>query len=538
MLTSLYIKNLAIIDELTISFSSGLNIITGETGAGKTLIIKAIQLLMGKKISPEILRTGCDTLIVEGNFITGTNSTIIRRIYRDNKQSKSFINDEPVTKKKLLKTTLLLADLHGQHDHQNLLDSNTHLSYLDSYGNYNLELNVVKKLYQDLNKCENKLQKLLLKQNELKEKSELHEFQLEELTEYPLSAEFEMNQIKEYNRLSKASDIQSSLSTVSALLEGRDSAVINSLNAITHELENVSDFDDSILAIQQRMVSNRIDLEDLILDIQKAKDGIIINPDELEIINNIISHIEMLKRKYGGSINSVIEYRNSIIQTEIESGGCNAEIDLLVNEVQQLKTELLECSKAISKYRKSTGIKLEKTIKDSLKHLNMSDTNFKIQLNSDPENIIESGMDTCEFFISTNIGEELRPVAKIASGGEISRIMLAIKMALQSKDIVDTLIFDEIDSGISGATAERVGETFEKLAKSHQILCITHLSQIAGKGESHYKVSKKIKDDRIVVDINKLSKTNRIGEIATLISGRKVTESSRKQAKELLYTDG
>ena len=538
MLISLYIKNLAIIDELNVSFNEGLNIITGETGAGKTLIIKAIQLLMGKKFSPEILRTGCDTLIVEGNFITSTNSTIIRRIYRDNKQSKSFINDEPVTKNKLVKTTLLLADLHGQHDHQNLLDSNTHLSYLDSYGNYNLELNVVKKLYQDLNKCENELQKLLLKQNELKEKSELHEFQLEELTEYPLSAEFEMNQIKEYNRLSKASDIQSSLSTVSALLEGRDSAVINSLNTITHELENVSEFDDSILAIQKRMVSNRIDLEDLILDIQKAKDGIIINPDELEIINNIISHIEMLKRKYGGSIDSVIEYRDSIIQTEIESGGCNAEIDLLVNEVQQLKTELLECSKTISKYRKSTGIKLEKTIKDSLKHLNMSDINFKIQLISDPENIIESGMDTCEFFISTNIGEKLRPVTKIASGGEISRIMLAIKMALQSKDIVDTLIFDEIDSGISGATAERVGETFEKLAKSHQILCITHLSQIAGKGKSHYKVSKKIKDDRIVVDINKLSKTNRIGEIATLISGRKVTESSRKQAKELLYTDG
>ena len=376
------------------------------------------------------------------------------------------------------------------------------------------------------------------KQTDEANQKALHEFQLKELTQYPLSTEFEINQIKEYNRLSKASDIQSSLSTVSALLEGRDSAVINSLNAITHELENVSDFDDSILAIQQRMVSNRIDLEDLILDIQKAKDGIIINPDELEIINNIISHIEMLKRKYGGSINSVIEYRDSIIQTEIESGGCNTEINLLVNEVQQLKTELLKCSKTISKYRKSTGIKLEKTIKDSLKHLNMSDANFKIQLNSDPENIIESGMDTCEFFISTNIGEELRPVAKIASGGEISRIMLAIKMALQSKDIVDTLIFDEIDSGISGATAERVGETFEKLAKSHQILCITHLSQIAGKGESHYKVSKKIKDDRIVVDINKLSKTNRIGEIATLISGRKVTESSRKQAKELLYTDG
>ena len=157
---------------------------------------------------------------------------------------------------------------------------------------------------------------------------------------------------------------------------------------------------------------------------------------------------------------------------------------------------------------------------------------------SDRENILDTGMDSCEYFISTNIGEELRPVAKIASGGEISRIMLAIKMALQSKDIVNTLIFDEIDSGISGATAERIGETFEKLAESHQILCITHLSQIAGKGDTHFKVSKNIKGERIVVNVNKLTKTDRIGEIATLISGRKITESSRKQAEELLQANG
>ena len=538
MLSSLYIKNLAIIDELNISFNEGLNIITGETGAGKSLIIKAIQLLMGRKFSPEILRTGSDTLVVEGNFNEHNNNTIIRRIYRENRQSKSFINEEPVTQKELLKTTRLLADLHGQHDHQNLLDSNTHLHYLDSYGSYDSILVKLKNTFQSVQECESKLDKLLLMQQKLREKSELYKFQLNELTQYPLSIEFEKEIVKKYNRLSMASEIQSSLSTVGMLLEEGDYAVINSLNKIINELEKVSEFDESILTIQKRTGENRIELEDMVLDIQRIKENISVHTDELEKVNDIIAHIEMLKRKHGGSIESVIEYRDSIIQAELESGGCKAEINNLENKFQDLKKELLENSTKISQYRKATAIKLEKTIKNNLKHLNMADTIFKINLISDPENIIETGMDSCEFFISTNIGEELRPVAKIASGGEISRIMLAIKMALQSKDIVNTLIFDEIDSGISGATAERIGETFEKLAESHQILCITHLSQIAGKGDTHFKVSKNIKGERIVVNVNKLTKTDRIGEIATLISGRKITESSRKQAEELLQANG
>ena len=204
MLSSLYIKNLAIIDELNISFNEGLNIITGETGAGKSLIIKAIQLLMGRKFSPEILRTGSDTLVVEGNFNEHNNNTIIRRIYRQNRQSKSFINDEPVTQKELLKTTRLLADLHGQHDHQNLLDSNTHLHYLDSYGSYDSILVKLKNTFQSVQECASKLHKLLLMQQKLREKSELYKFQLNELTQYPLSINFEKEIVKQYNRLSMA----------------------------------------------------------------------------------------------------------------------------------------------------------------------------------------------------------------------------------------------------------------------------------------------------------------------------------------------
>ena len=226
------------------------------------------------------------------------------------------------------------------------------------------------------------------------------------------------------------------------------------------------------------------------------------------------------------------------IDSEKKSGGFQKEINKLEKKLKSLKSELLECSKFISNKRKNTAQELEIAIKQNLEHLNMPETKFKIKIKSDPDNILNTGMDTCQFFISTNIGEELKPVVKIASGGEISRIMLAVKMALQSKDIVNTLIFDEIDIGISGATAEKVGNTIEKLADSHQVLCITHLSQIAGKGNHHYRVSKEMQNNRINVKIDKLSGSERINEIASLISGREITDSSRKQAEELLQING
>ena len=529
---------MAIISELKVEFEDGLNIITGETGAGKSLIIKAVQYLLGKKFSPEVLRTGSDTLIIEGEFIKDKINTVIRRLYRKNGQSKSFINDEPVKQSVLMETTRLLADLHGQHDHQNLLDSNTHLKYLDSFGSYKIELNKVEQLFQKNESSKKTLNKLIKQQQEFEEKGELYEFQLKELTLHPISINFEQEMTNKYNLLSKASDIKASLSNAGSLLEDGDSAVIKKLNTIMSELDKVSDYDDAILGLYKRIGSNRIDLEDLILEIQRVQENIVVNTDELERINEVISHIEMLKRKYGGSIESVIEYKEKIIQSEKDSGSCKDDIQKLEIELEDISKHLNNYAEKLSQNRNKTAARLESIIKRNLENLNMPDIQFEINLSTDPDNIQETGMDSCEFFISTNIGEELRPVVKIASGGEISRIMLAIKMALQSKDIVDTLIFDEIDLGISGATAERVGETFEKLSESHQILCITHLSQIAGKGRSHYKVSKEEKNNRITAEINKLSESDRIREIATLISGLQVTESSHSQAKELLQFNG
>ncbi len=538
MLDSLYIKNLAIIDELKVSFTNGLNIITGETGAGKSLIIKAIQLLMGKRFSAEMLRTGAHTLVVEGVFIQQKSQIVIRRTYRDNGQSKSFINDEPVKQNDLRKMTRLLADLHGQHDHQNLLNPSTHLDYLDSFGLYQIKLKQLETLHYNVQECREMLEDIISNQLKYDEEKELHGFQLSELTLYPLSKEYEDEISKNHSLLSKASYIQETLAQVRNLIENGEPAIINLLGNLTSELDKISDYDDSILSIRNRAESNRIDLEDLILDIQAVQGKIVINSDELEKVNDIIAYIEMLKRKYGGSIESIVEYRDKLIDTKRQLGGCQEEINKLQVDLKTYSVELLECSEFVSRKRKETANALGKAIKRNLEHLNMPETQFKIRIESSPDNILKTGMDSCEFFISTNIGEELRPVEKIASGGEVSRIMLAVKMALQSKDIVNTLIFDEIDSGISGATADRVGSTIEKLSASHQILCITHLSQIAGKGNAHYRVSKKTKENRISVEIDKLSNLERIGEIATLISGSNVTPSSKKQAQELLQVNG
>ena len=344
MLSSLYIRNLAIINELNVSFENGLNIITGETGAGKSLIIKAIKILLGKQFSPELMRTESDKLVIEGVFLQGSTQTVIRRLYNASRQSKTFINDEPVKQKDLLKVTRLLADLHGQHDHQNLLNSNTHLNYLDSFGSYKVELRELKQLFQDAVNCETTLNELISKQSKIEEKIELFNFQLEELSLYPISIEYEQKITSKYNLLSKASDIQSRLLAISSLLADGDSAVIHRLTNVLHELDKISKYDESIQDIEKRVKSNRLDLEDLILEIQRIQSNVIVNTKELDKANGLIIHIEMLKRKYGGSMDSVVKYRDNIVETKIASESYIAEINKLGNKLKTLNKELLMCS--------------------------------------------------------------------------------------------------------------------------------------------------------------------------------------------------
>jgi DNA repair protein RecN (Recombination protein N) len=538
MLSTIYIKNLAIIDELQISFKKGLNIITGETGSGKSLIITAIKLLMGEKFTKELLRTGTEILVIEGTFLINNSNIIIRRIYKNNGKSRAFINDEPANQKDFIEYTSHLIDIHGQHNHQNLLNKKTHLDYIDSFGSYNDKLNIFLSLYHKVSQCKDSLDNKIKIKKENDQKRELQKFQLKELTLYDLTNEFEEDLSKTHILFSKASSKKEGFAKVLRTLDNSDSGILKSMYNIAKELKNISDYDDSIKSLLDLAENSRINLEDLSKDIQSLQNNIVFDQNKIDEINENISYLEMLKRKYGGSIESVISYRDQLIKSEKETDGLLEVINQLESQLKDLNLELVNHSETISNERKMTSYKLEQAIKNNLEHLNMSKTQFKIKINCDPGNITKNGMDTCEFFISTNSGEELKSVNKIASGGEISRIMLAIKMALQSKDIVETLIFDEIDSGISGMTAAKVGTTIENLSKTHQILCITHLSQIAGKGDCHFRVSKKAKDNRIIVKVAKLSKKERIREVATLISGHSITEISKKKAQELLQFNG
>jgi len=534
MLQSLYIKNFAIIDELRFNFEDGLNIITGETGAGKSLIIKAIKFLLGERFTGEVLRTGTDQMVIEGVFSKNDAETTIRRLYQSRGQSKSFINEEPVRQKDLLKVTRKLIDLHGQHEHQNLLDAKTHIQYLDAFGRHSTDLIALKRMFNEMQVCQNTLNNLKNEQIKLKEKQELYNFQLNELSLHPLSEEYEQKITKQYQILSNAEKIKEALSNAAQMIDNGEYSILKMLNQLNLTIDSIAKNDDQISEISNRIVSNIIELEDIHKVIHYIDQGVCINHTELKEVNEIINHLELLKRKYGGSMASVEEYYNHVQAQEVKTDSNNDEIQRLDSERIVLQKELNQKAQRISKKRHETAFKLEKCISDNLQNLNMPNTDFKIEISTDENIINESGMDSCEFFISTNMGETLRPLSKIASGGEISRIMLAIKMALQSRDFVSTLIFDEIDSGISGSVAEKIGNTIENLSQSHQILCITHLSQIAGKGEHHYKVQKNIINHRNVAEIIKLSTAERVREVASLISGKEITKASRKQAQTLL----
>lgn len=538
MIKSLYIKNLAIIDELNVEFASGLNIITGETGAGKSLLIKAIQLLLGKKITHDIIRKNTDLLEVKGVFLYNKEEIIIRRVYDGKKSSKSFINDLPVSQKKLLDQGKYLVDLHGQHDHQNLLNSKTHMNYLDLYGTYSDDIDSFSELFNKYNHTRVKLDTLIENQKNILEKEELYKFQYEEITRYPVSEKYEQELMDQYKLLSNAKEIKYSLDKASKMIYDENESIIKKLIKTVNEFSNLPSTNKDIDKINSRLNSNRLDIEDIMFEIQNINQNIVEDQEKLNDINEKIIYIEMLKRKYGGSIKSILDYTDFLSNNEEQIEINTTDIKKLKKLYISIEQTLIKKAIYISKMRKTNSQKLEKAISNNLKFLNMKDTTFKINLYSSIDKISESGIDECEFFICTNFGEKLLPISDIASGGEISRIMLAIKMSMQSKDMVDTVIFDEIDTGISGATADIVGKIFENLSKSHQILCITHLSQIAGKKGSHINVYKNKNKNRVITKVKYLTEKERVSEVAKLISGLKVTETSKKQAKELLHING
>jgi len=562
MLNKVYIKNFALLEELEISFSPGFNVLTGETGAGKTLVINALNSILGEKVSTDILRTGEEKVIVEGTF-SGSSKDIylflkeneidiledeilLRRELNKSGRSRTFVNDN-LTQINLLKNiSNQLVDLHGQHDHQSLIREESHIQYVDIFGSLEDEKDKVKKLFSELVKLNNKKEYILKNAQQLSEKKDFLQFQLNEIESLKLASNEEEELEKEEKILQNYEKLVENCNSIYSVLYEDENAVFSSLGNVNQFLQNLIQIDSNFSEQIKQISEAYINVEEVARFVNDYISKTEFDPDRLEQIRSRLNQISQIKKKYGLPIDKIIE-KNEQNKTEIEQiENLDEDQKQIEKKINKTKIVLKSASKALSEFRKKTSKELEKLILIELKQIGMENAQFKIHfgffiekgdgsIRLDSGTIVKSnGQDKVEFLVSTNPGEDFKPLAKIASGGELSRIMLAIKSVLAEKDQIDVLVFDEIDIGISGRIAEAVGRKMKELSKSHQIICVTHLPQIAGFADKHFSVRKEVKNGETFAFIHELDAKARIRELAYLLGGEKITDVVLKNAQELL----
>lgn len=563
MLRSLRIKNFAIVENLGIDFFPGLNVLTGATGAGKSIIIGALNLALGERASSEMIRTGAESAIVETVFetkaksqieklltefgiINTENQLIIRREVSAKGVSRCFMNDRQVTLNNLKLIGDQLADLHGQHQHQSLLNPAEHLVYLDSYAELKDLLSKVSDCYYELKKKLNDLEELKRIEKISKEKKELYQFQLKEISSANLSIEEEGELSSQKKILENAETLFQIASSVYEELYNREGSIIARLSSFKKELEKGESFDKRLREYIEALNSASLHLNETSRFLESYKESLDFDPGRLEKIRERLNLINTLKKKYGQSVNEVLSYAEKIKNELDKIENRDELIQKMENEIKDLKELLKRESLSLSEKRKEGGKELSRKIKKELSFLGMEKCGFEVRISyRESEDglleiegkryyVEEKGLDQVEFFVSPNPGEELKPLTKIASGGEISRIMLALKSVLAKSDQIPSMIFDEVDVGIGGEMAEAVGKRMKALSSTHQIICITHLQQIASQAEHHFKVFKEVSKNRTITKIKLLSKEERIKEIARMMAGKKISDLTLEHAAEMI----
>jgi len=565
MLKLLHVKDYALIESLEVEFDYGLNIITGETGAGKSILIDAMSLLLGERASTEVIRKGASKSIVEGIFEVEKNKKvknildeneiefhpdlILRREISLKGNNRCFINDTPVPLTLIKEVGNLLVDLHGQHEHQSLLRTETHIEYLDEFGTPSGLINKFKAQYEELSELNSYLNDLKNKEDILKEKKELYAFQIREIDAVSPEEDEEEKNNDELRILENSEKLLEMTSEIYQSLYEAENSVFDETGKIKNKLDELAAIDKSFAEPANECESAVTLLKDIAEFIRNYNSRIELDPEKLEQVRERTAAINLLKKKYGGSIKSIIEYRQKIGE-EFQLAENFA--DSIKEIEKKIKSKKEECGKTafeLSKIRKTSAAKIEKEVRDVLKNLGIENSVFKVKLNQKEVNpdfthsiningknfdYNINGIDEVEFFISTNLGEDPKPLAKVASGGEISRIMLSLKTILAKNDKLPLLIFDEIDTGVSGRIGQKVGQALKSLAAFHQIIAITHLPQISGLADHHFAVEKKVQDGRVISSIRKLDDEERIREVAKLMSGETITDASIKGAKELM----
>ncbi len=551
MLLNLHVKNLALIDEVEVYFKDHLNILTGETGAGKSIIIGSINAALGGKVSKEIIRKGADYALIELVFQIEDNNIIEEIKNLDipieedgqvivtkkimNGRNISKINGENVTSAILKQVSGLLIDIHGQHEHQSLLYKSKHLEILDRFskdfiGDLKEKLSSI---YYEYIKTKEKLDESVMDEEKRLREISFLEFEVNEITQAKLIIGEDEDLSIRYKKLKNSNNIMEGLTEIYEKTGyNNNTSAGDSIGRTIKIISKIQDFDEEVLNFKLQLEEIDSLLNDFNRDISNYMANMNFDEEEFKIIEDRISLINNLKSKYGNSINNILEYKKRSeekLQQLIEH---DEYVDKLKAEVNLLEGKLKQISQELSNIRKKEAVELTKKIKEALIELNFLDVKFEMQF----ENLLKysrNGFDEAEFIISTNPGEELKPLSKVASGGELSRIMLAIKSILADNDSIDTLIFDEIDVGISGRTAQKVSERLAVIAKNHQIICITHLAQIAAMADEHFIIEKTATMDSTVTSIRELNEIQVIDEIARILGGAKITDSILESAKEM-----
>ncbi|NOY78101.1 MAG: DNA repair protein RecN [Calditrichaeota bacterium] len=562
MLTSLYIKDFALFDEVMISFQKGLNIITGETGAGKSLIVDALNMLLGEKTDRSILRKNAPKAIVEGVFsLSLPEITVflsehdldildheirVRREVHASGRSRSFINDTPVTAEILRAFGELLVDIHGQHEHQSLLKNEKHIEYLDAFAGLQSQVQEIGASYRKIRSLKKDVQFLIEKGRQLEERRDYLQFQLDEIKRIqPLPGEDEALE-REERILANSEKLFGLSSDAYQLLYENEPSAYELLTRVESILSELQQIDKQFEEFAQLSTEAKINVDEIAKFLQHYTTHFEFNPERLEKIRNRLNTLARLKKKYGSTIEDILE-KKAAIEKELRL------VDSVEDEVDQLKKKIdaeihryTELAEIISGKRKAAAQKLKLEIEGLLKKLGMEKAVFRVQVEPllEPDGWVKigetsyqgtaRGIDRVRFFFSANPGEAPRELSRIASGGEISRVMLSIKSVLAEKDRIPVLIFDEIDNGISGRIAQTVGRQLHALAESHQIICVTHLPQIASAGDAHYTVEKTFEANRTHTKLRALNESERVVEIAKLIGGEKISDVNLKSAEELL----
>ena len=550
MLRELRLNNLAIIKNLDLEFNEGLISLTGETGAGKSIILDGISLLIGERSNLEMIRTGEESLFAEGvfdlsevqkeklnklGFEIEDDELIISRYFYRNSKSKITVNGMRMTVSKLKELMRNVLDLVGQHEHQYLLNKNYHLGLLDRFLDKNGQelAKEIRNNVSSLKMINKKIEEIETEKFRIMEKKDILEFQSNEIASLGLKENEDNELEEEYKILFNAGKISEKLENSIQRLKEGEYSVINSLGKIKKNLEQLSDISETYSELKEKIENIIYEVDDIGYSLEDMVENVESDDVRLEKVISRIDEINKLKLKYGSTIEEILAFREenekklSLIKFE------NNELVDLKKEKEEKAKIYFENSRKLREIRKKVAENLEKTINVQLKDLNMVNSQFKVAF-SEKTVISSRGMDDVEFMMVTNLGENYKPLAKIASGGEISRIMLALKTVFSSVDNISVLIFDEIDTGISGETVRKVAEKLKELSGTVQVICVTHSPQIAGKSNQQFFIKKEIENNVTETKVRELNTDERIREIARIISGDNITETSIEHAKEIM----